>query len=128
MEKKSVLFAGVILAVSLVICSYVLKGSNLLSSVIPVQPSSTFSVPNNFNIAQNDTMLIYDASAYLGMNDADLKNAILGNELPGIPYMKIGENYIFSRKLLDGWIQDNIKKNSQYEVTEVQARTEITVN
>jgi hypothetical protein len=117
MNNKPVLLASIILAISLIICSFVLKGSNLLQSFIPPQQGSTLSVPDSFKIDQKDVLLLYDASVYLGMEENTLKSAIIKNELPELPYMKIGDTYLFSKKLLNVWIQDNIKKKSQYKVT-----------
>ncbi|HEY9061497.1 MAG TPA: helix-turn-helix domain-containing protein [Pseudobacteroides sp.] len=114
MEKKEFLAGCIIIGASIIICSFILKDSNLLRSFIPTSAGQSVSVPSDFSIRQNDIIGIYDAAAYLGMDDSSLVSAINSNKLRGLPYTKINNNYIFSRKLIEQWVQEAAKSNKSY--------------
>jgi hypothetical protein len=100
------------IAIALMICAGILNKSHLLNSYIPARSSTV--VPTDFNISQKDILKAYEAALCLGMDQETLINMVENNQLENIPYMKIGNDYIFSKKLLEIWVQDSVNKNARY--------------
>lgn len=116
MRNKGIIFGCLIISISLIICSYMLQDSNLLRNGVHTEGSS-FSVPSNLNFNQNDVMQIDDVCTYLGIDATALKDAIEKNELPGLPYIKLGDNYLFSRKQIDIWVQEAAKNKQNFKIS-----------
>lgn len=114
MERKGFLIGCIIIGISLIICSFILKDSNLLTSFIPTPAGQNVSVPNDFNIRNNDIIGIYDVTAYIGMDENDLIYAITSGKLKGFPFTKVNNNYLFSRKLIEQWVQESAKNHVSY--------------
>lgn len=110
----SIIIGCLIIAIALIICASIVRNSNLLNSHIPPPPSSSTIVPTDFNISQNDILNVYSTALCLGLDQNTLVKMIESNKLKNIPYMKIGDNYAFSRKLLESWVQDSVNKNAKY--------------
>jgi len=117
MDNKNIIWGSLIIGISIIICSFLLKDSNLLNSYIPTPPQNSVTIPDKISVAQNDVMILYDAASYLGFDARVMEHAIENNELPGIPCLKLGENYVFSKKLLDNWVQDAIVKKLSFTIT-----------
>ena len=47
---------------------------------------------------------LFEASAYLGISQEKIMD-VINNKESGIPYIKIGADYIFSKKALDKWLE-----------------------
>lgn len=81
---------------------YIAEGISQAANNIEVNINdSSFNKENN-----KDVFTQGDASVYLGISQERLMQ-ILNNEKSRIPYVKVGENFIFSKNALDKWIEES---------------------
>lgn len=73
------------------------QGANNISTTIR---DISLNNKDNEGIFNADT-----ASTYLGISQDRLMQ-ILNDKESGIPYIKVGENFIFSKNALDKWIEE----------------------
>lgn len=72
--------------------------------------SSNFNYNNNNNVNNNnqgipkDNYSLDEAAIYLRIPQNKLEE-LVGNKGSGIPYVKIGGDYIFNRNALDKWLE-----------------------
>ncbi len=74
------------------------QGANNISTTIR---DISLNDKDNKSILNSDT-----ASTYLGISEERLMQ-ILNNKESGIPYVKVGKNFIFSKNALDKWIEES---------------------
>lgn len=53
--------------------------------------------------SEDDVLSVYEASRYLLIESEDLENIIQNGNSLGMPYVKIKDEYIFSKSALDEW-------------------------
>jgi len=110
--KKNLLFIGFIfLGLSFVISSYIISHS--LSNTINTNAAvnGVISVSNSDNTDKNsDVLMPYDAGAMLGYQSDEFIQMIKDGKLEGIPYVDLGDHYIFSKKALEEWVYNNSTK------------------
>lgn len=83
----------------------------LISKELPntTQVPSVLSVTTQTRDEQFGNYLSkYEVAAYLGITDDDVNKLFNAGELKGT-YVEAGENYIFIREKLDGWVEKQIK-------------------
>ncbi len=114
--KKDTLFYGMIfLGIALIVSSFILSNAirqgNQLYGNLTGNLSGSFTSTSadviytgNKNYTNNDILITYDAGILLGYQRDDFIRAIISGELEGIPYTKLGSEYIFSRKALEEWV------------------------
>lgn len=62
---------------------------------------------NNINKQEEKNNLnLYDAAEYLGISQ-DVLMQIMNKEETKIPYIKFGNDYIFSKSALDKWVEES---------------------
>ncbi len=120
--KKDTLFYGMIfLGIALIVSSLILSGAirqgNQLYGDLTGNLSGSFTSTSadaiyteNINGINKDILIAAEAGALLGYQREDLINAIIKDELEGIPYTKLGSEYIFSRKALEEWVYKSSTK------------------
>lgn len=102
------------LAISIVIgTSLISKGMETKGRFIGDGISNgLYSISNNMNqnninnIEEKNNLNLYDAAAYLGISEETLMQ-IMNKEETKIPYIKFGNDYIFSKSALDKWIEES---------------------
>ena len=62
------------------------------------------------NKIESDVLLIYDAEIMLGYEPNTLRQDIQKGKLEGIPYTKVGTQYLFSKKALEEWVYNRSKE------------------
>lgn len=117
-NKNQLLGASIIMAVALLLCAYILKDSNLLKSHIP-SPANHLSVSlsnadRNLEIKDKQVLSLWEAAAYLHVDSDALKDLLSTQGSTNIPYMKIGNNFIFSKKALDEWVEQGAKSHLHF--------------
>lgn len=65
---------------------------------------NTFNNTNNNGVVFRSTYDLTAASTYLGISESELIKLVNIKE-PGIPYVKIGNDYVFSKNALDKWLE-----------------------
>ncbi|MCF0147794.1 MAG: helix-turn-helix domain-containing protein [Clostridium sp.] len=75
------------------------QGANNISTTI--RDRSFNDKENNKDVFTQD-----DAALYLGISQERLMQ-IINNEKSNIPYVKVAENFIFSKNALDKWIEES---------------------
>ena len=75
------------------------QGANNISTTI--RDLSFNDKENNKDVFTQD-----DAALYLGISQERLMQ-IINNEKSNIPYVKVAENFIFSKNALDKWIEES---------------------
>ena len=58
--------------------------------------------------------LLHEAESYLGMEGHQLEHAIKTNKFKDFPYVKLGDNYVFGKKLIDLWVEEAAKNRESY--------------
>lgn len=107
--KKNLLFIGMLfLGASMIISSLILSAS------IKQGNQLTGSLTGSFNMADysgidSDILMPYGAGIILGYDPDTLIQDIENGKLEGIPFTKIGDNYIFSKKVLEEWVYSKIE-------------------
>lgn len=102
--KKNLLFIGMLfLGISMIISSLILSVSinqeNQLNGIL----NGTFNM-SEYSGIESDIIMPYGAGIILGYDQDTLIQNIENGKLEGIPYTKIGDNYIFSKKALEEWV------------------------
>ncbi len=113
MDKIGIAIGSIIIGASCIIGANILKGSNLLDSNFYV-PSSHVSFPSNLELEQKDVLQLYEAAKYLGMEFQELEFAIETNRFKDLPYVKLGDHYVFSKKLIELWVEEAAKNRVKY--------------
>ncbi|MDR7237554.1 helix-turn-helix domain-containing protein [Neobacillus drentensis] len=88
--------------------------------------------PNNVEMAlTDDTLSISEAADYLKISEDSIKKIIIleeksieqgGSFSMMFPYSKIYDQYVFSKKSLDQWVQEKVKTQSEYSVEGIKSR------
>ncbi|MBE6053128.1 MAG: DNA-binding protein [Clostridium sartagoforme] len=115
MSKDKLLSSSIFaLALSIIIAASIIsKGIEAKGRYIA---DGIFQGANNINTTIRDNSINNEesksvfnastASSYLGISEDRLMQ-LLNNEESGIPYVKIGEDFIFSKDALDKWIEES---------------------
>lgn len=114
--KKDLIFIGMIfLGVSMIISSLILSKPQIKQEQF-LNTSLNGSLYQNVsssesNLTSGDILQPYYAGLLLGYDQEDLIAKIIDGTLEGIPYVKIGNHYVFSKKALEEWIYNqSVKK------------------
>jgi hypothetical protein len=80
----------------------------------------------------DDNLSISEAADYLKIREDSIKKIIIqeektieqGGTFAGMmfPYSKIYDQYVFSKKSLDQWVQETVKTQSEYRVEGIKRR------
>jgi hypothetical protein len=65
--------------------------------------NGSFTMSNAYN-ADKDILMLYDAGAMLGYDPGEFIQDIKNGKLEGIPFIQVGDRYIFSKKALEEWV------------------------
>lgn len=97
----SIIFLGVSMIISSLILSMAIKEGKQLNGIL----NGSFSTSAySSEERDSDVLMPYDAGYMLGYDQDALIIDIENGKLHGIPYAKLGDNYIFSKKALEDWI------------------------
>lgn len=114
-SRGELIISSLIIAVALIICTTKLTNTNAFRGILNAYGSINSSVSLNNGQANqrsyNEVLSIYDATSYLGIDEATLRNVVNSGNVLGIPYVSTGGQIIFSKKALDEWIY-NASKSS----------------
>ena len=110
--KKNLLFIGIIfLGLSMIISSYIISKS--LSKSINMNGilngSLTVSDMDSYNF-ESDVLQAFNAGRMLGYEADSFIQDINNGKLDGIPYIKLEDHYIFSKKALEEWVYNESLK------------------
>jgi hypothetical protein len=123
-EKMKIEYAVIILALSIAFSGFwignALKQDNALK-------------PDNVEMTlTDDTLSISEAADYLKISEDSIKRIIkierVTKEQSGsfdgmmFPYSKIYDQYVFSKRSLDQWVQETVKTQSEYSVVGIKRR------
>ena len=112
--KKNLLFIGFIfLGLSFVISSYIISHSlsNTINTNATVNGVISVSNSDSDNTDKDsDILILHDAGTMLGYASDELIQMIKDGKLEGIPYVDLGDHYIFSKKALEEWVYNNSTK------------------
>lgn len=117
MDKNRLISSSIFcLALSLVISASLiskgmqLNGEYLASGLSNGLNTIGYNINNNntvsTDIEENSNLTFSQAKDYLGLSDWEL-TSIIKNEQSNIPYISIGDTYIFSKNALDKWIEES---------------------
>jgi hypothetical protein len=91
----------------LVMSLFILSFSILLGSIILAV--SINNLPNkvvNVEIKNENVLSLEEAADYLGITTMSLEKTVERTSI-GLPFLKLEENYIFTKKGLDEWLVNN---------------------
>lgn len=109
MKRYLIFFGLLFLGISMIISSYFL--SQAIKEQTQLNGIFNGSLSMDDNSENNDILRIYDVAAMFAYEDYDsLIKDIKSGRIEGIPYTKIGENYIFSKKALEEWVYNTVSK------------------
>ncbi len=109
--KKNVLFIGILLlGISMIISSLILSKSISEGKQLNGSLNGTFDISNTTN-EEGDILKAYSAGVMLGYDRDDLIKDIDSGNLQGLPFAKIGDQYVFSKKALEEWVYSKSKEN-----------------
>ena len=114
MQKyKFLSFSILCLSISIVVSAFII-GNAMKNTGYTISGSisgginniaGTVNNMNNSNLTYSrNTVTLSRAATYLGISELRLKE-IVENKDSGIPYIKLGESYIFSKDALDKWME-----------------------
>ncbi len=114
MKNSGIIIAGIAVAISLVISSKLIGDAYMAKVQAPSIPYINADLSGIEKAMGNkDSMLVYELADYLGMNGENMdvfERMIRENKIEGLPYVKINEVYIFSKKAIDQWLYDSSLK------------------
>lgn len=114
--KKILSFAILCLSISIVIGSVIIaksisnngdnvsNGLSSISSGLISVGSNIGNMNNNNTAAFRNTFDLTAEATYLGISNVKLVE-LATSESSGIPYIKIGNEYVFSKNALDKWLE-----------------------
>lgn len=102
------------LALSIIIAAYIIskgietKGRYIADGIFQGASNINTTIRDNSINDEKDESIFnaYTASNYLGISQHRLMQ-LLNNEESGLPYVKIGESFIFSKNALDKWVEES---------------------
>lgn len=105
----AIVFLGISIIISSIIIANGMKNNGIsVSAGLSNIGQGIYNISNveNSKIINEtkDTYNLNTASQYLGITDWKLKE-LIDNKDSGIPFIKIGEDYIFSKNALDKWME-----------------------
>lgn len=104
-SRGELIICAIIIAAALIICTNKLVGTNLFTGNIRTSGSFGGNVSLSGNASKNDEVLsLYEAGGYLNMEPDDLEKLLKSTNTQEIPFFKVSDNYMFSKKALDEWI------------------------
>lgn len=81
------------------------RGLSSIASGINCIATTVENINSSGVVNARNTYDLYSAAAYLGVTEENLKQ-IVSDRDSGIPYIKVGEDYIFSKGALDKWLEN----------------------
>lgn len=112
--KRNLIFLGIIfLGVSMIISSIIISKSfselKNLNCKLNGSLTGSLTVSNmDSYYTKSDVLQTYDAGIMLGYEQDVLIQDIESGKLEGIPYTKVGDHYIFSKKALEEWVYNTV--------------------
>lgn len=115
LKDKSLSIAIYFLSISIVISAVIIRngmktsGNYISSGFSSINQGlnnigANISTSTNNDINRRDTLNLFTASAYLGISESRLKQ-LVDEKDSAIPFVKIGDSYIFSKGAIDKWLQ-----------------------
>lgn len=109
MKRNLCFYSVIFLGVSMIISSYIISRSlNELANkndILNASLTGSLSVSNMESYKNvSDVLQTYDAGIMLGYEQDNLIQDIKSGKLEGIPYIEVGDHYIFSKKALEEWV------------------------
>lgn len=114
MKKNLVSISVMFLGLSIIISSYIIsKSLSQITNMSAVLDGSLSVINSDSDYNTNavsqtsDILQAYDAGVILGYEDYVLIQFIRDGKLNGLPYIDLGDHFIFSKKALEEWVYKN---------------------
>lgn len=113
-RHDGLVFLSIAIIISAVILAFALNRQGVLTGDLNGSLNGSLTLVDSSGLYDSDIIQSYQAAQLLGYQTGpeELITDILQGSLPGIPFTKINNNYIFSRKALEEWIYSRITGSS----------------
>lgn len=114
-EVRVKLFSSIVIAVSLVICAFILKDAYIKKGYPPVPASAPTvnvdltKVEEALRLGGKDVLTAAEAAQYLGIKEDDFTTMLYNKKLDSLPYVNIAGRIVFSKKALNDWMEKAAK-------------------